>query len=403
MRKKEIKIIVQPRKSQRDYIYDYVATVYDGNNPTLQKGSGVSIDRTIAKNRAIFEAIERYFTNKIEYNSLVELTINQLKNKGEYYLNPNEIIRESSFMGSNKAVNYISDSKKIDWVKGISLTKNRSIWIPVFAVFSNYKNKKGERFFRTTSCGVSIHRTRSRAIIHSVLELIERDAALLAWFTKKRLPSINLVKIKNRQLQKLIRGINSEGKRVKVFLTTTNIKMPSVFALIYKINSIAAFGIASEPDLEKSILKSIEEALMMLNTAELINFNTEIQIKKGDIKNFLDHVLYYSFPANKVAWQFLLKQRLFSLEEIKSRYHFISSYSTKSLVNYLANQGIELIVFDFSNSFFKDSGLFMTRVIARGLCPMFVGNAIPPAIKMIIRKRLKMPSIKLNVNPHPFG
>lgn len=91
------------------------------------------------------------------------------------------------------------------------------------------------------------------------------------------------------------------------------------------------------------------------------------------------------------------------MEEIKNKYHFINNYSVQDLIDYSASKGIELIVFDFSNPLLSDNGLYMTRVIARGLCPMFVGNIISSAIRTIIKKRLKISlSTKLNVSPHLF-
>ena len=99
----------------------------------------------------------------------------------------------------------------------------------------------------------------------------------------------------------------------------------------------------------------------------------------------------------------LLAQEI-SIEAINKKYNFIKKYFINNLVDYLAKKGVELIIFDFSDKFLQNNNLYMTRVIARNLCPMFVGNNIPPAIKRFIRKRLKMPIFsKLNTNPHPFG
>jgi ribosomal protein S12 methylthiotransferase accessory factor len=407
MREKITKIIFQPRVSRRNYIYDYVATVKGKNILKSKKGCGVSVNKTIARNRACFEAIERYLVAKISKNRLVKFSIDELKNEKEYYLDPNEIIQESSGINPREKIDHITDSKKIAWVRGSSLTRNCPIWVPAFAVFSDYKSEDGKRFFRATSCGVSIHKTRTKAIIHGILELIERDAALLAWFTKKQLTLIDLSEIKDKKLRRIIDNINFEKKDVKVFLTTTDIRIPSVFAIISNhLNNYpaVAFGLSAELNLEKAILKSIEEALMILNTEELIGETIKNEVKKNEIKNLIDHILYYAFPKNKDAWQFLLKYKPLPISKINIKYKFIRNYSVTHLIRYLANKGIELIIFNFFDRFLKDNNLYMTRVFARGLCPMFVGSIPPPAIETIIRKRGKIKrSYKLNTDPHPFG
>lgn len=401
-----MRIVVQPRKSQRNYIYDFVATVIDKNNLRTKKGCGVSINKTIAKNRAFFEAIERYFVSKIPKKLLFEFNISELISKNAYYLDPNEIIQESSIMNPyNNRLERITTFQKIAWAKGRSLTKKCPIWIPAFMLFANYRGTDDKRFFRAISCGVSIHKTRSKSITHGILELIERDAALLTWFGEKSIPSINLAKIKNERLTSLIKNIRREGKDVKVFLTTTDIKIPAVFAFVFDSHNhypSVAFGLAAENNLEKSIIKSIEEALMILNTAELAGNNKIMKVK--DIKNFFDHILFYSLPKNKFRWTHLLNCKETSIEAINKKYNFIKKYFINNFVDYLAKKGVELIIFNFSDKFLQNNNLYMTRVIARNLCPMFVGNNIPPAIKRLIRKRLKMPIFsKLNTNPHPFG
>ncbi|MEW6171417.1 MAG: YcaO-like family protein [Candidatus Omnitrophota bacterium] len=266
---------------------------------------------------------------------------------------------------------------------------------------------QGKRFFRATSCGVAIQKTHSKAVIHAILELVERDAALLAWFGNKNIPLIDITKIKNKKLLKLIKNIEFENRGIKTFLITTDIKIPTVFTIVFDRNDhypLATFGLAAGINLEKTIIKSIEEALMILNTVELFG-NSERKIEKKDIKNLIDHILFYSLPENKfVLKRFLNYNKYISIETIHKQYNFIKIVSAKDLINYLIKKKIELIAFDFSDPFLSKNDLYMTRIIAPNLCPMFVGGIVPSVIARLIKKRLKMPlSRKLNINPHPFG
>jgi|GEM_PF-6070167 len=403
------KIFFQPRESKRNFIYDFVATLKDDfkKQKFLIKGSGVSINKNIAQKRACYEVIERYFTVNTEKDlQLFSLAIDDIINKKEHYLDPNDIIKEGSVMNPKDKVNKIAYSQKIDWVKGAYLANKRLVWIPAFMVIPNYRDFNGNRFFRVMSCGVSIGNTRPKAIINGIMELIERDAALLSWFGDKKPLLIDTSDTKNKNIKKIINNIKADGKDIRVFLTTTNIKIPSTFAVIFnhsRPNHNVAFGLAAEPELEKAILKSIEEALMITNTAESINFDKKK--KKQNIKNLIDHILFCFYT--KIAWQFvskLIQQKPLSIEKINNKIKFIKNYSVDNLAPYLKSKNIELILLEFKNEFLKKNNLYMARIIARGLCPMFVGKKLPRTIEDIIRKRLAVSKlIKLNNNPHPFG
>ncbi|MEM1573480.1 MAG: YcaO-related McrA-glycine thioamidation protein [Candidatus Methanomethylicaceae archaeon] len=129
-------------------------TVYNGKGHTPE----------VAKISAIMEGIERYSaepdSSKIIKGSYEELS------KSYEILNPNELIlpyyRQYFF------------HEEIEWVFGFSLIKNKEILVPAEAVFHPYR--RNNQLFRTNTNGLAAGNVIEEAILHALLEVIERDA-----------------------------------------------------------------------------------------------------------------------------------------------------------------------------------------------------------------------------------
>ena len=248
---------------------------------------------------------------------------------------------------------------------------------------------------------------RKAAITHSILELIERDTAMMVWLTKKKIPRIDLNSIRDPLTSKLLTGVTKEGLIPIVFLSSIDIKVPSAIALIYdpknKIPAVT-FGLASDLDINRAILKSLEEAIMIRNTLDILKLNGDLRkIKKSDIKCFLDHIKFYSFPFNNRYWKFLLGSKIYSLSNLIKKYGFTKKLSFTDLIKNFSNKGMEVIAIEIANQSLKDMKLSCARVIIKGLCQMYPGSSISLSNKECINKRLKNSLTNLNNHPHPFG
>ena len=400
-----MKIILQSRSTKRKYIYDYVASVNDKRDKeTIRVGSGLSIDKETAKTRAVHEALERYF-GSLPSSHFNRYSIGTLEKKGANFLHPKWIINFDINKTNRRA--FIGSRTILEWIKGWSYLKKAPVYVPTFAVFLNYKTRKNNKFARTTSCGLSLHQTLKAAITHSILELIERDTAMMVWLTKKKIPRIDLNSIRDPLTSKLLTGVTKEGLIPIVFLSSIDIKVPSAIALIYdpknKIPAVT-FGLASDLDINRAILKSLEEAIMIRNTLDILKLNGDLRkIKKSDIKCFLDHIKFYSFPFNNRYWKFLLGSKIYSLSNLIKKYGFTKKLSFTDLIKNFSNKGMEVIAIEIANQSLKDMKLSCARVIIKGLCQMYPGSSISLSNKECINKRLKNSLTNLNNHPHPFG
>lgn len=78
-----------------------------------------------------------------------------------------------------------TDERVIDWVPGRSLTRAETVWVPANLVFLPYKpGREEKRIAKGDSNGLAAGNNVEEAILHGVLELVERDALVIAEYNR---------------------------------------------------------------------------------------------------------------------------------------------------------------------------------------------------------------------------
>lgn len=405
-------ITVWPRKTKRNYIYDYSARVNKkAGKANFYEGGGASISNLRAKKRAICEAVERFSGSKVSEN-LIRGPYEELVDSA---VDPNKLIlfKKSQYRMNFPYIPY-NRSKRIEWVRGFSLTHDKEIFVPAFAVYLGYNRTVSydRYFFPTLSCGLAVAENFDNAVIHGILELIERDAAMLAWMFCLSPLRLDLSSIKSKKLVKLIKNIETEGLCPVVSIVTGDIKIPTVIGIIYAKNQkfpYASFGLATEMNIEEAVLKSLEEALMIRSTIESMPAMKmdKHTFKYNMVKNFLDHALFYASPERKNLWQFLGKGKLVTTAEVRSIFDFKKSNVNllSLLIDRLGKFNKEVVVVKLDNYLTDAMNLKAIRVIIPELQQMdfdynarFLGG---DRIKNMTKDSVRIN--KPNIAPHPFA
>ncbi len=404
-------LIVQPRRRKRSYVFDYHAWVVDkdGKEDFFAKGGGVSVEEQLAKKKALCEALERYCGSHV-FQPIKRASYDEL---GADALNPSELIYflDSQYL-SQFLYRQFDRTQPIDWVEGYSLIQKRKIFVPAFAVYIGYNRlvPPEERFVPTTSCGLALHLTEERAVINAIFELLERDAAIITWLTQKRIPRVDLRTSRNHHVKFLREQILQEGLQPEVLVGTLDIPIPIVIGLIYDPKEsvpIASFGIAVEETLEDATAKALEEALMIRSTLEILKEENKLKpLKHIEVKNFLDHAIFYAFPSQKKFFEFLLEGPMYSFSAFKKKLRPGDTEGFEKLEGVLnllkSNQIQEVVKVRVSPELVEKMGFVAARVIIPQLQPMDINyNARFLSLKRV-SKFLK-PGQKLNSLPHPFA
>jgi thioglycine synthase len=128
-------------------------TVYNGKGATS----------IAARVSAIMEGLERY-SAELHDRIPVTLTYDEIKRERNA-LRPQELILPD----------YVIDEWPLPWYQAFDIINNEEIWVPAHAVFHPVPRIMGQ-LFRTSTNGIASGNTLEEAILHSLCELIERDA-----------------------------------------------------------------------------------------------------------------------------------------------------------------------------------------------------------------------------------
>lgn len=394
--------------SKRKYIYSYSSRMVGGNLGAFYvEGGSVSVKSSLAKDKAIFEAIERYSGSKIP----TRLRKSSYKKFQDQAVDPNNFIFFTDDQYKKKGFpykKYISGSQ-IEWVKGNSLINLRELFIPAFAVYLGYNQKAPDlqRYFPTTSCGLAVHTTKSQAIIHGIFELIERDTAMKIWLNKLSAPVIDLSTIHSLKLKRLLVNITKEGLIPKVLLASQDIPVPSFIGIVYSSKNAVPFvtiGLSAGVDVKEAILKSLEEALMVRNTLEYAkkDFGKLVyQKSQSQVKSFFDHTLYYSIPKKKIYWEFMIKGNSITIDQIKKKFplRVLQQNTYNSLIDILRKFRYDTYAVNLTSNIARQMGLCCLKIIIPNLRQMEIDHNLK-FLKYgseIDQERLK------KSKPHPFA
>ena len=83
-------------------------------------------------------------------------------------------------------------SRTIDWTPVWSLTMERVRWLPTALCYFNYPLSDDHQFGSAATNGGAAGNTIEEAILHGVLELVERDAVAIWWYNRLTAPAVDL-------------------------------------------------------------------------------------------------------------------------------------------------------------------------------------------------------------------
>ncbi|MEU7021253.1 TOMM precursor leader peptide-binding protein [Streptomyces sp. NPDC046203] len=134
----------------------------------------------------------------------------------------------------------------MDWVWGHDLDTGEAVLVPAEVGFYRYeylhrqdrhgarRDLHGERrrsHFPDSSSGCALGSGLTEAALHSLLELAERDAFLLAWHRAEPLPAIDPASLGDTLSHRLLDTIDIHGYDAHLLVATQDIDIPVVWAL----------------------------------------------------------------------------------------------------------------------------------------------------------------------------
>jgi len=297
--------------------------------------------------------------------------------------------------------------RPMNWVWGYSIMQERPILVPEQLAY--YSSGTGDAFVFEGSNGCALGSSLEEAILYGVMEVVERDAFLMAWYGRLAIPRLDPYSSGDAELRLMIDRLQAvPGYDVQLFNATTENRIPSIWAIAKNRTTkgahlFCAGGAHLDP------VRAAKSAI--LETAgNIVYANEELARNKETYRAMLtdpdlvmrmeDHVLLYGIPEAEERLSFLLDRndppRTFAEEFEAKPFNTDLTDDLKDVLNRFRELRLDVIVINQTAPEISRNGLYCVKVLIPGMLPMSFGH------RMVRLSGLKRAPKELNPYPHPF-
>ncbi len=224
--------------------------------------SGKGANETNARISAIMESFERCLAEQPEVSvNLSGIPLNTERASDTYEslsesyptLYPDTLLLPRPF----------SEFTTLEWVMGFDLMNDIEVFVPANAVFHPYDPQGGNKIFRSNTNGLASGNTIEEAVLHGLLEVIERDALSIAEFTHN--PGREIVLSESDGLNYVLKKkLEDAGIKVKLWLLDSDVDIPTVVAAlddtVLRDPALLVMGAGSHLKPEIAVTRALTEA-----------------------------------------------------------------------------------------------------------------------------------------------
>ncbi|SHE49760.1 ribosomal protein S12 methylthiotransferase accessory factor [Seinonella peptonophila] len=309
----------------------------------------------------------------------------------------------------------------IKWVWGYSLIQKRPILVPEVLAYYSLGHKDG--FVYETSNGCALGGSLEEAIFYGILEVVERDAFLMAWYGKLALAPLELASANDTELAWMVQRLQSvAGYNLHLFNATMENDIPTIWALAKNRKSaglhlICAAGAHLNPI--QAVKSAIHEIAGMVNLhtgthASDMQKCREMLTNPSLVQQMEDHSLLYGLPEAEERFDFLLDTRtpVQTFDELRWAIdpNDITCDLRKMLTKF-KDLDMNVIVINQTTPELKRNNLYCVKVLIPGMLPMTFGHHLTrltgldrvrnvPMQLGYVQRPLSLE--ELNPHPHPF-
>ena len=345
---------------------------------------------------ATAETVERavgalgYFLEEenLVYGSFRELTAGGLNCVG-----PDELclFADEQFGKPGMLFDRFTEDIQLRWIRGNRLLSQAETWIPAQIVLPYYQRVHGESLIGySTTGGLACHINAKEAILHGVMELIERDAVNLHWNCRRRPTLVELdTEPLHPSLHRLLSLSSSLPANFRFYLHETEfVEAPVVTVIGFspsfnRYSYYAGGGVGF--DLEEAMHYALSEygqsegtlkTLLVAPDWELAKSATRIfgigeKVKTEEINHFFKIIAYYGYASNaeKLEW-YLSENPVVKLSHSNRKPYRTTNDRYNRILEILTRHAVDPIVFDLTPSHMGQ--LKLIKVYSPTLTPPYV-------------------------------
>ncbi|MFI5806005.1 TOMM precursor leader peptide-binding protein [Streptomyces sp. NPDC051561] len=398
---------------------------YAGLNDVTWSGQANSYGTS--RTLAFLEGLERYAgTHRRRGTSPVTASYHQLLADGQHALNPADCgFYAPETYRNDPLVSPFDPDREIPWVWGHSLRDERPVLVP--ARLAHYSaGVDADNFVFECSNGCATGGSLEEAVFYGLLELVERDAFLLAWYGRARLAEIDLTTCRAPAVRSMLDRAALHGYDVHAFDTRMDLAVPVVTALAVRRDGgygTLSFSAAAGFDPEGTVEAALSEVLTYIPHLpyQVADRRTELESMAQDFTKVLhlkDHAQLYGLPSMvEHAREYLEPVAVRSLtdtfrdwEDLRPRTGDLMD-DLALLRDQLAGAGHDVITVDQTTPEQHRMGLHTVSTTVPGLLPLDFGwtrqrallmPRLRTALRASGRRTDDLREDEIKVVPHPF-
>lgn len=241
--------------------------VFSAIRPSAAEGaisiySGKGSTEGQAKISAMMESFERCLAERVGVNADIveDVAAEEFVESVEKALKEYELLDPSSLLLPGA----LPPESLVEWTQGWDLLREKEVYVPSNAVYHPYDSPgMSTRLFRSNTNGLASGNVIEEAILHGLLEVIERDALSIAEFNRNPGKEIILSEEDGTNYE-LVKKFESNGVQLKLWLLPHDTSITSVVAatddLDLKDPALLVMGAGSHLKPEIAIRRAITEA-----------------------------------------------------------------------------------------------------------------------------------------------
>lgn len=378
---------------------------------SLASGIGLSLEQ--ANNSAAAEAIERYCASYVQEELITVSSWNKL---GCNALHPEDLplFTKEQYGQVNFPYAPFLEDTTIGWVKGYSYTHQQEKWLPATMVWDAYLPLRHEEqnicFGLMT--GSAAGSTWEQAAIGALLEVIERDSFMIAWYNRLSPTKLDIGSSGIYHMDAFKPLFDKDRFELHLMDVTSDLGIPAVFGLLKTLEGKICIGGSAKLSMAEAVKKAMFEIsqLYMGNKTSIFT-NNILSILPEEVTEYAMRLPYYAQPNAAEEMEFIYASNSYRpVNECTVAGTMDEQQQLQYLVNKLAEKGLEVIAVDLTTEDVKELGIHVVKMVVPGMVELPRNENE----RILTSKRIysvpvdlgvrTVPSRRdeLNASPHPF-
>ena len=344
---------------------------------TVEYGSGAHESAQRARAAAIGEAIERYSAMFVPFDELRVTTAREL---GDAAVDPSRFALFHPLQHAQRSFPFVpfTADTRTEFVEGMSLADGAPAYLPAQLVYLRQPGASRPIGYSTSS-GLACAPTFGEAVLAALLELVERDAVMLAWKCRLSLPLLDWSG--DEALCALDRRFfATTGLRFDAIDGSCFLDVPVAIAVVHGPSgsrAALAVGAGAAAGMGEAWLKAMAEGFGVYRWLGRQAASTPHRAPPDpdSIATFDDHMLFYARSEEAELASFLTAAPTRSpTPQVRPLEGSSPREQLHALVSRLGARGVSAYAVDVTSPDVRDLGLSVARVLAPELCALDVAH-----------------------------